>query len=122
MRTLRGLVSRVDDHDGWLLASVLALCLLGTVINFTVHRVWALGNGEPVMVKVIRYAFVGLATALLNGGGMGLMSQVPGLDYRISWFLVRFFVFMAFYLPLLREFFFPPVLAHPDTLQPNNQP
>ena len=94
-------------------------CMLGALLNASVHRVWALGNGEPVLVKVLRYGFLGLSSALLNGGGMALMSLMPAVDYRIAWVLVRVFVYTAWSLPLLKEYFFTPEGVR--ALQPGSQ-
>lgn len=81
-------------------------CVLGAAVNFSVSRVWAFKNVDPLVPQASRYVFVSLTSALLNGGGVGVLLLLPALDYRIAWVLVRAVVALAWNYPLHRDYVF----------------
>ena len=81
-------------------------CALGAVVNFSVNRVWAFKNGDPLLPQASRYTFVSFTSALLNGGGVAVLLLLPALDYRIAWVLVRAVVALAWNYPLQRDYVF----------------
>ena len=81
-------------------------CVLGAVVNFSVSRIWAFKNVDPLVPQASRYVFVSLTSALLNGGGVGVLLLLPSLDYRIAWVLVRAVVALAWNYPLHRDYVF----------------
>ena len=83
-------------------------CVLGAVVNFSINRIWAFKTGDPLLPQVSRYSFVSLTSALLNGGGVGILLLFPSLDYRIAWVLVRLLVALVWNYPLQRDYVFSP--------------
>ena len=83
-------------------------CVLGAVVNFSVSGIWAFKNIDPLVPQASRYIFVSLTSALLNGGGVGVLLLLPSMDYRIAWVLVRVVVALAWNYPLHRDYVFSP--------------
>ncbi len=81
-------------------------CVVGGVINFSMNRAWTFGSSGPAMTQAWRYGFVSASSALLNSGGVTVLLFLPGLDYRIAWFVARGAVFIAWNYPLHRDYVF----------------
>ncbi len=76
-RALRRWVGRLDEYDGWLLAAVLSLCLLGTVMVYEAgsFRPEALRAGQGHAYYLLRH----LARLAL---GLAALGALAGLDYH----------------------------------------
>jgi phosphatidylglycerophosphate synthase/putative flippase GtrA len=86
-------------------------CVVGALLSFLLARVWAFdANSGPWWPQIARYAFVSAATALMNGGGVALISALHA-PFVVAWLLTRGIVFVTWSYPLQRDFVF---AAPPD--------
>lgn len=81
-------------------------CIVGAVVNFVVNRLWTFEDHGPPLGQATRYGLVSGAGALLNAGGVGLLTALTPLDYRVVWGLVRAGVFLLWSYPLNRGYVF----------------
>lgn len=81
-------------------------CALGGVVNFSLNRIWTFASSDPHLPQIGKYAVVSVTSALLNAGGVALVLLLPGVDYRVAWWLVRGLVFLTWNYPLHREYVF----------------
>ncbi len=95
---------RLADLPPW--ASTALGCLVGGTVNFTINRIWTFASNAPPLGQAWRYGFVSASSALLNSGGVAVLLFLPGLDYRLAWFLVRAAVFLTWNYPLHRDYVF----------------
>lgn len=90
-------------------------CVLGAVVNYSINRVFTFKSRDAVARQMARYAVVSGTSALLNAGGVALMTLHPQLAYVVGWWLVRGVVYFAWNLPLQRDYVFN-TAASPDAL------
>lgn len=83
-------------------------CGFGAVVNFVINRVWTFQTHGPYAPQAARYAVVSGASALLNSGTVATALLLPGVDYRIAWWLARGAVYLFWNFPLQRDFVFAP--------------
>jgi putative flippase GtrA len=82
-------------------------CAVGGVLSFLLSRVWAFDAGGAWWPQIGRYAFVSAATALMNGGGVALLSALEA-PFVVAWLIARAVVFVTWSYPLQRDFVFSP--------------
>jgi phosphatidylglycerophosphate synthase/putative flippase GtrA len=80
-------------------------CLVGALVSFGLSRSWAFESAGDWLPQIKRYAFVSLATAVLNGGGVALLLNLEA-PFVVAWLLVRVVVFATWSYPLQRDFVF----------------
>jgi phosphatidylglycerophosphate synthase/putative flippase GtrA len=80
-------------------------CVVGALLSFLLARVWAFDASGPWWPQIARYAFVSGATALMNGGGVALVSALHA-PFIVAWLLTRGIVFATWSYPLQRDFVF----------------
>nr|WP_211193774.1 GtrA family protein [Pyxidicoccus fallax] len=79
---------------------------LGAVVNYSINRVLTFKSRGAVARQMARYAVVSGTSALLNAGGVALLTLHPQLAYTLVWWLVRGVVYFAWNLPLQRDYVF----------------
>jgi phosphatidylglycerophosphate synthase len=82
-------------------------CAVGGVLSFLLSRVWAFDVGGAWWPQIGRYAFVSGGTALMNGGGVALLSALEA-PFVVAWLIARGIVFVTWSYPLQRDFVFSP--------------
>lgn len=97
------LVEWVGMLPAW--ATVLG-CGLGAVVNYSINRVLTFKSTGAVGRQLARYSVVSGTSALLNAGGVALLTLHPQLAYALGWWLVRGVVYFAWNLPLQRDYVF----------------
>ncbi len=97
------LVEWVGMLPAW--ATVLG-CGLGAVVNYSINRVLTFKSTGAVARQLARYSVVSGTSALLNAGGVALLTLHPQLAYALGWWLVRGVVYFAWNLPLQRDYVF----------------
>ncbi|AGC41818.1 CDP-alcohol phosphatidyltransferase [Myxococcus stipitatus DSM 14675] len=90
--------------------------LLGAVVNYSINRVLTFRSTAAVGRQMVRYAVVSGTSALLNAGGVALLTLHPQLAYTLGWWLVRGVVYFAWNLPLQRDYVFNDTTPNNDTL------
>ena len=80
--------------------------VLGAVVNYSINRVLTFKSRGAVSRQMARYAVVSGTSALLNAGGVALLTLHPQLAYTLVWWLVRGVVYFAWNLPLQRDYVF----------------
>ncbi|WP_338871714.1 GtrA family protein [Myxococcus stipitatus] len=80
--------------------------LLGAVVNYSINRVLTFRSTAAVGRQMVRYAVVSGTSALLNAGGVALLTLHPQLAYTFGWWAVRGVVYFAWNLPLQRDYVF----------------
>lgn len=81
-------------------------CTLGGIINFAINRWWAFSSHGALPTMALRYAFVSVASAMLNSVGVALLLLVPGLGSELGWIIARGAVYFGFNYPLHKRFVF----------------
>jgi phosphatidylglycerophosphate synthase/putative flippase GtrA len=81
-------------------------CVLGGVVNYTLNRLITFRSRGAVAPQVARYTLVSATSALLNAGGVALLTLHPQLAYTLGWWLARGAVYFAWNLPLQRDYVF----------------
>lgn len=81
-------------------------CALGGVVNYTLNRVITFRSQGAVAPQLARYTLVSATSALLNAGGVALLTLHPQLAYTLGWWLARGAVYFAWNLPLQRDYVF----------------
>jgi phosphatidylglycerophosphate synthase/putative flippase GtrA len=102
----------------WLATGLAAMA--GAFVNFMVNRVVVFGSNDPAAPQAFRYSVVSASGALLNAGGVAAMLLQPMIDYKISWWIVRFAVFLLWSFPLQRNYVYAPQAPQGD--EPANDP
>ncbi|CAM4194055.1 GtrA family protein [Corallococcus exiguus] len=86
--------------------ATVAGCVLGGVVNYSINRVITFRSQGAVAPQLARYTLVSATSALLNAGGVALLTLHPQLAYTLGWWLVRGVVYFAWNLPLQRDYVF----------------
>ncbi|MBJ6760330.1 GtrA family protein [Myxococcaceae bacterium JPH2] len=86
--------------------ATVAGCVLGGVVNYSLNRVLTFRSSGAVAPQLARYTVVSATSALLNAGGVALMTLHPQLAYTLGWWVVRGVVYFAWNLPLQRDYVF----------------
>jgi phosphatidylglycerophosphate synthase/putative flippase GtrA len=81
-------------------------CVLGGVVNYSLNRLITFRSHGAVAPQMARYALVSGTSALLNAGGVALLTLHPQLAYTLGWWLARGAVYFAWNLPLQRDYVF----------------
>lgn len=81
-------------------------CVLGGVVNYTLNRLITFKSRGAVAPQMARYTLVSATSALLNAGGVALLTLHPQLAYTLGWWLARGAVYFAWNLPLQRDYVF----------------
>ncbi|MFT3914955.1 MAG: GtrA family protein [Anaeromyxobacteraceae bacterium] len=80
----------------------------GGLLNFHLNRVITYRAAGAQLPQAARYTVVSAMSALLNSGGVAVLTMNPQLDFRAAWWIVRGAVFLLWNLPLQRIYVFPP--------------
>jgi phosphatidylglycerophosphate synthase/putative flippase GtrA len=80
----------------------------GGFLNFHLNRVVTFRSSSAQLPQAARYGVVSGMSALLNAGGVGVLTMNPLPDYRIAWWIARGAVFLLWNFPLQRIYVFPP--------------
>ncbi|WP_404373726.1 GtrA family protein [Corallococcus coralloides] len=86
--------------------ATVAGCVLGGVVNYSINRVITFRSQGAVAPQLARYTLVSATSALLNAGGVALLTLHPQLAYTLGWWVVRGVVYFAWNLPLQRDYVF----------------
>ena len=97
------LVARVDGA-----AATGIGCVLGAGVNFALNRALTFRSRGAIGGQAGRYGLVSATSALLNAGGVALVSSLPGLGFGAGWWLVRGAVWLLWSYPLQRGYVFAP--------------
>jgi phosphatidylglycerophosphate synthase/putative flippase GtrA len=81
-------------------------CVLGGVVNYSINRLITFRSHGAVAPQLARYTLVSATSALLNAGGVALLTMHPQLAYTVGWWLARGAVYFAWNLPLQRDYVF----------------
>lgn len=81
-------------------------CVLGGVVNYSMNRLLTFRSQGAVAPQIARYTLVSATSALLNAGGVALLTLHPQLAYTLGWWLARGAVYFAWNLPLQRDYVF----------------
>jgi putative flippase GtrA len=81
-------------------------CVLGGVVNYSINRLITFRSQGAVAPQLARYTLVSATSALLNAGGVALLTMHPQLAYTVGWWLARGAVYFAWNLPLQRDYVF----------------
>jgi phosphatidylglycerophosphate synthase/putative flippase GtrA len=81
-------------------------CVLGGVVNYSMNRLITFRSQSAVAPQMARYTLVSATSALLNAGGVALLTLHPQLAYTLGWWLARGAVYFAWNLPLQRDYVF----------------
>jgi phosphatidylglycerophosphate synthase len=81
-------------------------CVLGGVVNYSLNRIVTFRSRGAVAPQLARYTLVSATSALLNAGGVALLTLHPQLAYTLGWWLARGAVYFAWNLPLQRDYVF----------------
>jgi putative flippase GtrA len=81
-------------------------CVLGGVVNYSMNRLITFRSQGAVAPQMARYTLVSATSALLNAGGVALLTLHPQLAYTLGWWLARGAVYFAWNLPLQRDYVF----------------
>ncbi|WP_224249263.1 GtrA family protein [Hyalangium gracile] len=81
-------------------------CVLGGVVNYSINRLVTFRSQGAVAPQLARYTLVSATSALLNAGGVALLTLHPQLPYALGWWLARGAVYFAWNLPLQRDYVF----------------
>jgi phosphatidylglycerophosphate synthase/putative flippase GtrA len=81
-------------------------CVLGGVVNYSINRLITFRSQGAVAPQLARYTLVSATSALLNAGGVALLTLHPQLAYTLGWWLARGAVYFAWNLPLQRDYVF----------------
>jgi len=81
-------------------------CVLGGVVNYSMNRLLTFRSQGAVAPQMARYTLVSATSALLNAGGVALLTLHPQLAYTLGWWLARGAVYFAWNLPLQRDYVF----------------
>jgi putative flippase GtrA len=90
-----------------LLFSTATASIIGAVISFTLGRTWAFKRKDkPILAQATKYAIASMIIALINVGGMHILSNVMGNSYMLSKAIIAVLtgVFVSF--PLFRYWVF----------------
>ena len=90
---------------GYPSASTAIGCVVGALVSFGLSRVWAFESGGAVLPQIGRYAFVSLAGAGLNAGGVALLATLNA-PFLLAWGVARVVIFATWSYPLQRDFVF----------------
>jgi phosphatidylglycerophosphate synthase/putative flippase GtrA len=83
-------------------------CVVGGTVAFSLSRVWVFrATRQSVRRQVVRFLFVSGSSALLNAGGVWMMSLLPAVHAYIGWLITRALVFACWNFPLHSEWAFP---------------
>jgi phosphatidylglycerophosphate synthase/putative flippase GtrA len=83
-------------------------CAVGGTVAFSLSRVWVYrATNERVERQVVRFLFVSGSSALLNAGGVWMMSLLPAVHPYLGWLITRGLVFACWNFPLHSEWAFP---------------
>lgn len=105
----------IDFAVVWVLVELLSLspalatalgCVVGGVVNYSLNRVVTFRSTGAKVPQMARYTLVSATSALLNSGGVWLLTLHPELSYVVGWWLVRGVVYFAWNLPLQRDYVF----------------
>jgi len=80
----------------------------GGFLNFHLNRIVTYRSSGAQLPQAARYTLVSAMSALLNAGGVAVLTMNPELDFRVAWWIVRAAVFLLWNLPLQRIYVFPP--------------
>jgi phosphatidylglycerophosphate synthase/putative flippase GtrA len=81
-------------------------CVLGGVVNYSMNRLITFRSQGAVAPQMARYTLVSATSALLNAGGVALLTLHPQFAYTLGWWLARGAVYFAWNLPLQRDYVF----------------
>jgi phosphatidylglycerophosphate synthase/putative flippase GtrA len=79
----------------------------GGFLNFHLNRVITFRAGGAQLPQAARYTVVSGMSALLNAGGVAVLTMNPLPDYRVAWWIARAAVFLFWNFPLQRMYVFP---------------
>jgi phosphatidylglycerophosphate synthase/putative flippase GtrA len=79
----------------------------GGFLNFHLNRIVTFRSFAAQLPQAARYTVVSGMSALLNAGGVAVLTMNPLPDYRIAWGIVRATVFLLWNFPLQRIYVFP---------------
>lgn len=83
-------------------------CGVGGTVAFSLSRFWVYrATNETVRRQVVRFLFVSGSSALLNAGGVWMMSLLPAVHPYLGWLITRALVFACWNFPLHSEWAFP---------------
>jgi phosphatidylglycerophosphate synthase len=88
-------------------------CVLGGMLHFGVNCRWSKSRPGSRTPLARRYVFASASSAVLNMGGLAVMLMLPGIEWWISWIVVRLAVWITWNIPLHRDYVFMPTEAHP---------
>jgi len=88
-------------------------CFLGGMLNFTVNCMWSKTRPGSRVPLPRHYTFASVSSGLLNMGGLAVMLMLPGIEWWISWIVVRLAVWITWNVPLHRDYVFKRTEAHP---------
>jgi phosphatidylglycerophosphate synthase/putative flippase GtrA len=80
-------------------------CGVGGVVSYTISRLWVFSTGGASAPQASRYVFVSAAGAVLNAGGVALLSGLS-LPFVAGWCVARVVVFATWSYPAQRDFVF----------------
>ncbi len=81
-------------------------CVVGGILNFTLNRIVTFRSKDALAPQIGRYFGVSLGSMILNAFGVALVTSLPEVDYRVSWWLVRGLVFLLWNYPLHSSYVF----------------
>jgi len=88
----------------------LSICIsgiIGAVVNFTINRVWAFKKDDAAVGNQLwKFVLVVIGSILLKSQGTPFLSELTGIDYKITRLIVELIVSLGFNYPLQRFWVF----------------
>lgn len=80
---------------------------VGAVVNFTINRYWTFKNDStPVGAQLWKFIIVVLGSIFLKSQGTPLLTEVTGIDYKITRLMVELIVSLGFNFTLQKFWVF----------------
>lgn len=88
----------------------IAICIsgvVGAIVNFTINRVWSFkSESTPLGSQLWKFVLVVIGSILLKSQGTPLLSDLTGLDYKITRLMVELVVSLGFNFVLQKYWVF----------------
>ena len=97
----------VEILDFFVSTSIMISGAIGAVVNFTINRYWTFrSDSTPVGEQLWKFIIVVLGSIFLKSQGTPLLTELTGIDYRITRLMVELIVSLGFNFTLQKFWVF----------------